>query len=125
MSRKANVLAFDVQKPIEDKFAALEQQAYEKNHATAGQQAKVPEPKASAPMRSDKSQETSEVRRPDGGQVRGRGVRWTRAKDGAHMRSTTVHLPVELHKALAIHCATEDMKLSEAVVEAVAAYLER
>lgn len=55
--------------------------------------------------------------------TRGKGVRWTRAKDGARMRSTTVHLPIALHKQLALHCAERDRKLSEVIAGLVAEML--
>lgn len=42
-----------------------------------------------------------------------------RKTDGVKTRSTTVHLPVELAKKLAVHCAMSGRKQSEVIGEAV------
>jgi len=44
-------------------------------------------------------------------------------KDGTRTRSTTVHLPIDLAKRLAIHCAETGTRQSEIVVAALAEYL--
>jgi hypothetical protein len=46
-----------------------------------------------------------------------------RKTDGVKTRSTTVHLPVELAKKLAVHCAMSGRKQSEVIAEAVEALL--
>lgn len=47
-----------------------------------------------------------------------KGVR-VRKTDGAEMRATTVHLPVDLARRLAVYCAENDRKLSDVVAEAL------
>lgn len=51
-----------------------------------------------------------------------KGVR-VRKTDGAEMRATTVHLPVDLARRLAVYCAENDRKLSDVVAEAIAGRL--
>jgi hypothetical protein len=46
-----------------------------------------------------------------------------RKTDGVQTRSTTVHLPVDLAKKLAVHCAVAGRKQSEVIAEAVEALL--
>ena len=46
-----------------------------------------------------------------------------RKTDGAEMRATTVHLPVDLARRLAVYCAENDRKLSDVVAEAIAGRL--
>ena len=46
-----------------------------------------------------------------------------RKTDGVQTRSTTVHLPVELAKKLAVHCAMTGRKQSDVIAEAVEAVL--
>lgn len=46
-----------------------------------------------------------------------------RKTDGVQTRSTTVHLPVELAKKLAVHCAVTGRKQSDVIAEAVEAIL--
>lgn len=46
-----------------------------------------------------------------------------RKVDGVQTRSTTVHLPVELAKKLAVHCAVNGRRQSEVIAEAVQAML--
>jgi hypothetical protein len=46
-----------------------------------------------------------------------------RKTDGVKTRSTTVHLPVELAKKLAVHCAMTGRKQSDVIAEAVEAIL--
>lgn len=46
-----------------------------------------------------------------------------RKADGVQTRSTTVHLPVELAKKLAVHCAVNGRRQSEVIAEAVQAML--
>lgn len=46
-----------------------------------------------------------------------------RKADGVQTRSTTVHLPVELAKKLAVHCAVNGRRQSEVIAEAVQAIL--
>lgn len=53
-----------------------------------------------------------------------KGVR-VRKTDGAEMRATTVHLPVDLARRLAVYCAENDRKLSDVVAEVLAAHLGR
>jgi hypothetical protein len=45
-------------------------------------------------------------------------------KDGTAMRSTTIHLPVPLAKRLAVHCANKDQRQSEAIADALTAFLD-
>ena len=52
-----------------------------------------------------------------------KGVR-VRKTDGAEMRATTVHLPVDLARRLAVYCAENDRKLSDIVAEAVTSLLD-
>ncbi len=47
-----------------------------------------------------------------------------RKTDGVQTRSTTVHLPVELAKKLAVHCAMTGRKQSDVIAEAVEAVLQ-
>jgi hypothetical protein len=42
-----------------------------------------------------------------------------RKTDGVQTRSTTVHLPIDLAKKLAVHCAMSGRKQSEVIAEAV------
>lgn len=53
-----------------------------------------------------------------------KGVR-VRKTDGAEMRATTVHLPVDLARRLAVYCAENDRKLSDVVAEALVRHLGR
>jgi hypothetical protein len=46
-----------------------------------------------------------------------------RKTDGVQTRSTTVHLPVELAKKLAVHCAMTGRKHSDVIAEAVESLL--
>jgi hypothetical protein len=47
-----------------------------------------------------------------------------RKTDGVQTRSTTVHLPVELAKKLAVHCAMTGRKQSDVIAEAVETVLQ-
>jgi hypothetical protein len=46
-----------------------------------------------------------------------------RKTDGVQTRSTTVHLPIDLAKKLAVHCAMSGRKQSDVIAEAVEAVL--
>lgn len=47
----------------------------------------------------------------------GRSGRWTRQRDGQSMRTTTVHLPAELHAWAKVYCAKTEQTLGQLVAE--------
>lgn len=98
--------------PSEDQIRRLEEVAEARGNGVAGQLPPVREVIEPASPKAQPAPEES---------ARGKGVRWTRTKDGARMRSTTVHLPIALHKRLALYCAEHDRKLSEVIAELVQA----
>jgi hypothetical protein len=52
-----------------------------------------------------------------------KGVNWTRARDGASLRATSIHFPSALAKRLRLYCAEHDRRLSEIASEAVDKWL--
>jgi hypothetical protein len=50
---------------------------------------------------------------------------YVRARDGQATRSTTIHLPVELHQRLRMEAASREVHMSAIVAEAVSTWLKR
>lgn len=52
-----------------------------------------------------------------------KSTRWRRRRDGAVLRSTTVHLPERVAKALRLRAAVDDRRLSDIVTDALEVHL--
>jgi len=91
---------------------------------------KAPEPEvpAAAPARSTVSSRARSTTKSQARELPTTGIGTLhnpriRKNDGVRTRSTTVHLPVELAKKLAVHCAMTGRRQSEVITEAVEAML--
>lgn len=110
------------QRPPVDEAAmrALEERLEARGNGVAGQAA--PETDVEPERHEPTSSRARKLATPGGAGTRDNPrVR----RDGAAMRSTTVHLPVELARQLAVYCATEGRRHSDVMAEALAAYLRR
>ena len=61
------------------------------------------------------------------GRSRGRGTKEeprVRAKDGEHLRQTSIHLPVDLHKRVRKYAFDQEVTLSTVMVDAIEAWLD-
>lgn len=110
----------------EAKLAELAERAEARGNAVAGEvvadtQARdVASSQARTPARLQAVRETASVAR-SGTQAEP----YVRARDGQATRSTTIHLPVELHQRLRMEAAAREVHMSAIVAEAVSAWLRR
>jgi len=85
-------------------------------------------PAAPAPVRNAVSSRARSTTKPRARELPTTGVGTmhnprVRKTDGVQTRSTTVHLPIDLAKKLAVHCAMTGRKQSDVISEAVEAVL--
>jgi hypothetical protein len=110
----------------EAKLAELAERAEARGNAVAGQVVDAPESSQSRKLakpqaRKGKMTESTSKFARSGTQAEP----YVRARDGQATRSTTIHLPVELHQALRMESAHREVHMSEIVAEAVSAWLAK
>lgn len=112
----------------EAKLAELAERAEARGNAVAGevltettQAREAANPQARKPARLRAVRESASSVARSGTQAEP----YVRARDGQATRSTTIHLPVELHQRLRMEAASREIHMSAIVAEAVSAWLKR
>lgn len=130
MSPKAPPVFKRPAQPSPEAFAALEDLAEARGNAVAGQPpaSEPPPPPQARDVASSQSRKAAAA--PKLPEARSAARSGTQAAphvrtDGQATRSTTVHLPVDLHQALRMEAAAKGVHMSSIVADAVHAWLAK
>lgn len=127
MSRKAPPVFKRPSRPdTEAKLAELAERAEARGNAVAGQGVAVKTSSQNRKLAKPQARKAKVIETPS--KIARSGTQaepYVRASDGQATRSTTIHLPVELHQALRMESAVREVHMSEIVAEAVRTWLAK